>query len=251
MVVCQKKKFSLSRGCNASGGGRGLESTSVAKYLNHSIGTNYYAINFMKPAKRGINLAVCQDLCLQNCSCLGIFYRSSSSSCYLLENNSRSVYIDSTKSDLVLGNTKIFEISSFPSNTTAEKKRDFPIAGLVLIPLSGFGMIMAVAIVLLHKKKSTAKKVASNLGRWNSSSSSVLGTTSLLGLPSRFKYEELVKATENFKTKVGSGGFVTVYKGSMPDETAVAVKKITNLGVRGKKGIFHRACDNRRKHLNC
>ncbi|EXB62507.1 G-type lectin S-receptor-like serine/threonine-protein kinase [Morus notabilis] len=208
----KENSFSLSRGCNTSVGGRGLESTSVAKYLNLNTGTNYYAINFMKPAKRGINLAVCQDLCLKNCSCLGISYRSSSSSCYLLENNIGSVYIDSTKSDLVLGNTKIFEISSFPSNTTAEKKRDFPIAGLVLIPLSGFGMIMAVAILWLHKKKSTTKKVASNLGRWNSSSSSVLQQL--------LCWDYLQDSS------------------TTPDETAVAVKKITNLGVGGKKEFF-------------
>lgn len=58
---------------------------------------------------------------------------------------------------------------------------------------------------------------------------------SVPGLPLRFEYEELEAATENFKSKIGSGGFGTVYKGMLPDKSFIAVKKITDLGIRGKK----------------
>jgi serine/threonine protein kinase len=58
---------------------------------------------------------------------------------------------------------------------------------------------------------------------------------SIPGLPRRFAYEELAAATENFKTHIGSGGFGTVYKGTLTDQTVVAVKKITNLGVQGNR----------------
>ncbi|KAF7112548.1 hypothetical protein RHSIM_RhsimUnG0218300 [Rhododendron simsii] len=51
----------------------------------------------------------------------------------------------------------------------------------------------------------------------------------------RFGYKELVAAMENFRTKIGSGGFGTVYKGTLLDESVVAVKKITSLGVEGKR----------------
>ncbi|KAG5560868.1 hypothetical protein RHGRI_004030 [Rhododendron griersonianum] len=46
---------------------------------------------------------------------------------------------------------------------------------------------------------------------------------------------KLVAATENFRAKIGSGGFGTVNKGTLPDESAVAMKKITSLGVEGKR----------------
>ena len=73
------------------------------------------------------------------------------------------------------------------------------------------------------------------MGLGHQNSSSLLETSSLVRLPLRFKYEELVKATEDFRTMVGSGGFGKVYKGTLPDLSVVAVKKITNLGISGKK----------------
>uniref|UniRef100_A0A2N9GP94 Receptor-like serine/threonine-protein kinase n=1 Tax=Fagus sylvatica TaxID=28930 RepID=A0A2N9GP94_FAGSY len=72
-------------------------------------------------------------------------------------------------------------------------------------------------------------------GQFNSSSSEELEMISIPGLPRRFDYEELAAATENFKTLIGSGGFGTVYRGTLSDKTVVAVKKITNLGVQGKR----------------
>lgn len=58
---------------------------------------------------------------------------------------------------------------------------------------------------------------------------------SIPGLPSRFTYDELEEATNNFQTLIGSGGFGSVYKGQLPDKTLIAVKKITNIGLAGKK----------------
>ncbi|XP_059076876.1 G-type lectin S-receptor-like serine/threonine-protein kinase At2g19130 [Cryptomeria japonica] len=41
-----------------------------------------------------------------------------------------------------------------------------------------------------------------------------------------FSYMELKIATRNFRSKLGSGGFGSVFKGSLPDGTLVAVKKL-------------------------
>lgn len=46
---------------------------------------------------------------------------------------------------------------------------------------------------------------------------------------------KLEAATENFKSKIGLGGFGTVYKGMLPDKLFIAIKKITDLGIQGKK----------------
>lgn len=62
-----------------------------------------------------------------------------------------------------------------------------------------------------------------------------LDAFSIPGLPVHYSYLELEVATDNFKTKIGSGGFGAVYKGILPDNTLVAVKKIADLGLEGNK----------------
>ncbi|XP_039158924.1 G-type lectin S-receptor-like serine/threonine-protein kinase RLK1 [Eucalyptus grandis] len=44
-----------------------------------------------------------------------------------------------------------------------------------------------------------------------------------------FTYQELFKATDGFKEELGRGAFGIVYKGFIPSDVAVAVKKLTNL----------------------
>jgi Protein kinase domain len=45
-------------------------------------------------------------------------------------------------------------------------------------------------------------------------------------LPTRFTYENLLKATKNFRFPIGQGGSSTVYKGILSDGSNVAVKRI-------------------------
>ena len=44
-----------------------------------------------------------------------------------------------------------------------------------------------------------------------------------------FKYQDLKKATKNFSQKVGEGAFGSVFKGSLPNSTAIAVKKLRSV----------------------
>ncbi|KAJ6296892.1 hypothetical protein OIU78_022588 [Salix suchowensis] len=74
------------------------ESNSSVFYVNLGSESDYFANEFMAPAKRDISLLACQDLCTRNCSCLGIFYGNSSASCYLLENPLGSI-MGSSSSD--------------------------------------------------------------------------------------------------------------------------------------------------------
>ncbi|KAD2804534.1 hypothetical protein E3N88_37911 [Mikania micrantha] len=49
------------------------------------------------------------------------------------------------------------------------------------------------------------------------------------GLPTRFSYEELKIATENFSKKLGEGGFGSVFEGSLTDGSKIAVKCLEGL----------------------
>ncbi|KAL6208257.1 hypothetical protein ACLB2K_019208 [Fragaria x ananassa] len=88
---------------------------------------------------------------------------------------------------------------------------------------------------LLRGRRRQSKEKEIKLGHMDSRSSGEMDAFYIPGLPKRFDFEELEVATDDFKTLIGSGGFGAVYKGILPDKTVVAVKKITNVGVQGKK----------------
>ncbi|KAG8383796.1 hypothetical protein BUALT_Bualt04G0050900 [Buddleja alternifolia] len=50
------------------------------------------------------------------------------------------------------------------------------------------------------------------------------------GMPTRFSYEELVIATNNFDKKLGEGGFGSVFEGHAKDGTKIAVKCLDGIG---------------------
>lgn len=223
--------LSLPSACNETRNS-GSQFNSPVSYLELGYGMDYFANDFTEPVRRGVNFSVCQDLCSQNCSCLAIFHGNSSGSCHLLENHLGSIF--STPNNDSLGYIKAL-VSSSAENPN--QKQSFPIAGLVLIPSSGFLLLTTIVVlaILWWRKNRLSKAGAARLGRLYSSSSAELEIICIPGLPRRFDYEELAVATENLKTQIGSGGFGTVYKGTLSDKSVVAVKKISSLGVQGKK----------------
>ncbi|KAM0933690.1 putative protein kinase RLK-Pelle-SD-2b family [Dioscorea sansibarensis] len=54
------------------------------------------------------------------------------------------------------------------------------------------------------------------------------------GMPTRFSFEELRIATENFSKKLGQGGFGSMFEGELADGVKVAVKRLDDIG-QGKK----------------
>ncbi|XP_021900524.1 G-type lectin S-receptor-like serine/threonine-protein kinase At5g35370 [Carica papaya] len=208
---------------------------SVVSYLGLGDGVDYFANDFVEPVKKGIGLLECQDLCSKNCSCLVIFYGSSTGSCYLVQNQMGSLMSSTTRKRLHLGYIKTFVVDQGLNSTKTHQHN--PSLTLILFPLSGSLLLLIFIVmgILWWRRRNRKKGVlVAKFGSRNSSSSE-LEIITIPGLPVRFDYSELATATDNFKTKIGSGGFGTVYKGIMPDNSIVAVKKITNVGVEGKK----------------
>ncbi|MFQ6649202.1 hypothetical protein Gotur_023234 [Gossypium turneri] len=52
----------------------------------------------------------------------------------------------------------------------------------------------------------------------------------MLGMPTRFSYEELKNVTKNFSNKLGEGGFGSIFHGTLPSGSEVAVKHLVGFG---------------------
>ncbi|KAM7518938.1 hypothetical protein LguiB_017900 [Lonicera macranthoides] len=227
---------SLLVSCNSTNNSRASQSnySSLVSYLMLGYGIDYFANDFTTPVRYGVNLSLCQDLCSADCSCLAIFYKSSSGSCFLLKNELASMMPTTSDADR-LGYIKILAgATSTNYGGFSGRPIQFPLVALVILPFTGFFLLVLVGLLWWRRYRvSKIRKV--KIGYQPPRSSTDLEAFSIPGLPVRFDYEELELATENFKTHIGSGGFGAVYKGRLPDGTLVAVKKITSLGVQGKK----------------
>ncbi|KAK2999705.1 hypothetical protein RJ639_022961, partial [Escallonia herrerae] len=69
-------------------------------------------------------------------------------------------------------------------------------------------------------------------------------------MPIRYKYSEIKKITNNFKEKLGEGGFGTVYKGKLQSGIPVAVKMMGKAKATGEDFINEVATIGRIHHVN-
>ncbi|XP_030536437.1 G-type lectin S-receptor-like serine/threonine-protein kinase At5g35370 isoform X2 [Rhodamnia argentea] len=228
--------FSLFSACNSSNNGSQVNS-SAASYLTIGYGHDYFSNDFSERLEYGVNLSVCQEVCSGDCSCFGVFYENSSGSCYKIENKLGSIISSTSSENDLLGYIKVVAAPSTNfdgNNNSGDQSQEFPLVALILLPSAACCVLIAIGLVWLRRRR-ISKFGEVKLGHPSSPSSEELDAFRIPGLPRRFDYKELEVATDNFKTLIGSGGFGAVYKGTLPDKTVVAVKKITNLGIQGKR----------------
>ncbi|XP_010916822.1 G-type lectin S-receptor-like serine/threonine-protein kinase At5g35370 [Elaeis guineensis] len=245
---CSPDDGSILSSCSSSGSG-----SPPASYSSLGAKVGYFATKFATPVSSGDGISACEGLCSGNCSCLGFFYWNSSKSCYLLEDQLGS-FVSTSGDSTAIGYIKTLN-SSPSSPTDPTDSSSSPHFLPILLP----SLAIALLLVLLFfigfrrwkKRRNRALKgTRRNTPRGMKLNSGAAATPSdeeerpdkdydddiwIPGLPTRFTYAELVEATDGFRTKIGSGGFGAVYKGELPDKTLVAVKKINNIGVQGKR----------------
>ncbi|CAN0892504.1 G-type lectin S-receptor-like serine/threonine-protein kinase At5g35370 [Linum grandiflorum] len=226
---------SLVRSCQNST--RGSNSSS---YVSVGGGMDYFALDFSQPTNFAVNLSVCQDFCTEDCSCLGIFYDNSSGSCYAVEDDLGSLMSNRASGNDQVGFIKVLQSAKNSTKGNEELvnkgKHPIPLTAIILLSCIAFIIIFPTAF-LIWRRRMISKQLKRKLSHADDSYSSEeeLDAFYIPGLPLRFDYEELEEATENFKVQIGSGGFGSVYKGILPDKSDVAVKKITNVGIQGKR----------------
>lgn len=222
---------------------------SAVSYLTLGTGISYFANKFTNPTS-GSDFSSCQGACSRNCSCLGFFYRNSSMACYLVQNQLGSL-IEGSSTPLI-GYIKTLKSSSSPpspSTPNSNGKASTNIVPILLPLIATTLLVLVLSFVGLkwwkkrNKKQGRSVRLKSpmreiQLAHHSPSQEGEFSDSEEIlipGLPTRFSYADLELATGNFRTLIGSGGFGSVYKGELPDKSLIAVKKITHIGIQGKR----------------
>ena len=148
----------------------------------------------------------CESTCLNNCSCTAYAY-GDHCSIWIgdLLNLQQLTNADTNGGTLYLK----LAASELPSSKNSKAIT----AGVVLGSVAGIAIFAGlVAFVIFRRRRGaigTAKAVEGSLVA--------------------FGYRDLQNATKNFSEKLGGGGFGSVFKGTLPDSTGIAVKKLDSI----------------------
>ncbi|PKA51262.1 G-type lectin S-receptor-like serine/threonine-protein kinase [Apostasia shenzhenica] len=205
-------------------------------YVSMDSGIGYFAVKFAGPSSSGEDISSCRRLCTGNCSCLGFFYQNSSRSCFLIKNQLGSLFSrtkQETSSKGGDGFIKVLPVPRQPSPDSGGGSSFNPIPAL-LAPIFAFLLLVLLFTGILWWRRrhqcclTLDGKTTGRKQSWKSSSGYGFDFDEIVvpGLPKRFTYAELVATTGNFGNWIGSGGFGEVFRGDLPDNSTVAVKRI-------------------------
>nr|BAJ95826.1 predicted protein [Hordeum vulgare subsp. vulgare] len=114
-----------------------------------------------------------------------------------------------------------------PIGTTSMKEKSFTVRRdvAILAPVGGFILLTILFLItyFIRKRRTQEQHLMEEEEEFRN----------LKGTPMRFTFQQLKAATEQFKDKLGEGGFVSVFKGELADER-IAVKRLDRAG-QGKR----------------
>lgn len=203
------------------------ESEGSIELVNAGNGLSYFAVGLVQPSSKG-NLDGCKSSCLANCSCLAMFHEEKSQNCFhfdtvgsLQGSNNGSDFVSYIKVSTNGGNGRD------SGGDRGNKKKVLLVVAILLVTTLVIVGLLYVGIRCYQKQNhvlvESPKEADEDYFLENIS-----------GMPIRFSHKDLQIATNNFTTKLGQGGFGSVYEGVLPDGTRLAVKQLEGIG-QGKK----------------
>ncbi|GMH08933.1 hypothetical protein Nepgr_010773 [Nepenthes gracilis] len=173
----------------------------------------------------------CGDACLSDCECVASVYGLDEEKpyCWVLrsldfggfQDPSATLFVkvqyNGSASSAGNGASKSDDSDSEPGNSRDK---------IIVLPIA---LSMAVLIVLLFLL------LHYNVRRQRLLRKTMESSLIFSGAPMNFSYRDLQIRTSNFSHLLGSGGFGSVYKGSLGDGTLIAVKKLERVLPHGKK----------------
>lgn len=199
----------------------------TSQYITAAVSqTNYYFSDFSVIANYSDieTESKCGDTCLSDCECVASLYGLDDEKpyCWVLRSLDFGGFEDP-------GSTLFVKIRSNGS-TAREGHGDSSEASarqkVLIIPivLSMTALIALLCLLLyynVHRKRALKKAMENSLIE--------------TGAPMNFTYRDLQIRTSNFSQLLGTGGFGSVYKGSLGDGTLVAVKKLERVLPHGER----------------
>ncbi|GLJ44806.1 hypothetical protein SUGI_0942390 [Cryptomeria japonica] len=167
---------------------------------------NDYPSSFPAPTKKD-----CEKACLSNCSCTAYSFNPLSESCQIW-----SGHLLNMRSSPSKRNSNVFirvAASALPNFDPPSSSRFKTILPVVLGIAIALTITLGIFSFLMWGRRYWLRPVESCADSSNS-------------FFRMFSYKELKIATGNFRSMLGSGGFGSVFKGSLADGTLVAVKKL-------------------------
>ncbi|OIT38149.1 PREDICTED: G-type lectin S-receptor-like serine/threonine-protein kinase At5g24080 isoform X1 [Nicotiana attenuata] len=166
------------------------------------------------------SVSKCGNACLSNCDCVASVYGLSEEKpyCWVLRNLEFGGFEDPGSTLFVkaeangsfgVSGDKQTGNSSDESQSTRDKVLILPIVLSMTVLIALLGCLLYINI---HRKRSLKRALE--------------GSLILSGAPISFSYRDLQHRTNNFSELLGTGGFGSVYKGSLGDGTLIAVKKL-------------------------
>ncbi|XVF14951.1 hypothetical protein REPUB_Repub09cG0105500 [Reevesia pubescens] len=166
----------------------------------------------------------CETACLEDCMCEAATYKDGVC-------NKQKVPLRFGRLQLADSNIALIKVANSTENERNEnlskgrRKEHQTIILPIGVSLTAFGFTLLVLVgVLIYMNKFRAFKRDNNCEL-------------IEDVPPRsFTYDELEKATNNFKEEVGRGSFGTVFKGELSnDQKIVAVKRLDNISTLGDR----------------
>ncbi|KAL3509079.1 hypothetical protein ACH5RR_028480 [Cinchona calisaya] len=183
--------------------------------------TYYFAFNSSSYAKK-IKAEDCKNMCLSNCSCKAALFSidpgektsKRKGSCLLL-NEVFSMTNHENYMGLYYNTTLFVKVQNHYDKPSRHK---IVILAYTLGAFFGVFFVIGSCLVIFRHRLKESNEIEGDF------------LDQVPGMPTRYSYENLKAATEDFSQKLGEGGFGSVYEGALNDGIKIAVKCLDGLG---------------------
>ncbi|KAI8539877.1 hypothetical protein RHMOL_Rhmol09G0217200 [Rhododendron molle] len=127
----------------------------------------------------------------------------------------------------LMSNSTSEEITCFGNLNPPKKGHDLEIAGVTLG--SFLLLVILIAMYWFHRQKKIKRKDCLKIEMFLEDYRALK--------PARYSYDDIKKITNQFKDKIGQGGYGTVYRGQLSNDVHVAVKILNNTKGNGEEFI--------------
>ena len=159
-----------------------------------------------QPVVEAVVREECESKCLNNCSCTAYAYNRSG--CFVW--SGELLNLQQLSQDDGNGQTLFLKLAA--SEFHDSKSNKGTTIGIVAGAVGGIVVLLVLVLIVVIRRKRLAG-----------------ARTSVEGSLIAFAYRDLQNATKNFSDRLGGGGFGSVFKGTLPDSSVIAVKKLESI----------------------